>query len=75
MSFFLPNWVATAVGSTIFAARPLSERELAHELIHVEQWRRYGIAFLPRYYWSSFAAWRAGGHWYFDNAFEVEARG
>lgn len=74
MSIAVPNWLAITLGSTILAARPLTERELAHELAHVEQWQHYGIAFVGHYVAASWSAWRAGGHWYRDNRFEVDAR-
>ena len=74
MSVFVPNWLAITIGSTIIAARPMTDRELAHEIAHVEQWQRYGASFVVRYVAASVAAMRAGGHWYRDNRFEVDAR-
>jgi len=73
MSHILPNWLAITIGHTIYAARPLSDPELAHELVHIQQWDRYGLGFPLRYAWASLAALRAGGSWYWDNAYEVEA--
>ena len=71
--FVLPNWTAIAVGSRIFAWRELSAVELAHELKHVEQWRRYGLRFIAMYLRASWVAARGGGDRYWDNRFEKEA--
>ncbi|MGZ3631727.1 MAG: hypothetical protein ACXWQ6_03930 [Candidatus Limnocylindrales bacterium] len=68
------NWLATTIGCDIWAWRPLDEAELAHELCHVDQWRRYGVRFVARYARASWRAWRAGGDPYRDNVFEVAAR-
>lgn len=71
--FVLPNWTAITIGSRIFAWRALDEPELAHELAHVRQWRRYGLSFIVRYLAASQRAARAGGDRYHDNVFEREA--
>jgi hypothetical protein len=70
----LRDWLAITLGPLIVARRPLSDAELAHELAHVRQWQRHGIWFPFVYLAASLAARRAGGRWYRDNAFEVEAR-
>lgn len=70
----LPDWLAMAIGRHIIAWRPLSASELAHEREHVRQWVHHGWAFPLHYLAASFRAWRAGGSWYRDNRFEVEAR-
>ncbi len=54
-----------------------SRRLLAHELVHVEQWRRHGaLGFLARYL-AAYVRWRLRGypHWaaYRRIPFEVEA--
>jgi hypothetical protein len=72
--FVLPNWTAITIGSRIFAWRELDTVELAHELKHVEQWRRHGPAFVVLYLLASRAAAKAGGDRYADNKFEKEAR-
>ena len=69
----LPNWVAITIGRDIFAARPLSETELRHELVHVTQWRRHGWSLAPRYALASWRGWRSGQGWYAGNRFELEA--
>ena len=70
----LPDWLAITIGRRIFTWRAMDEVELAHELEHVRQWERYGVLFIPRYLRASWRAWGAGGHRYYDNVFEVEAR-
>jgi hypothetical protein len=70
----LPDWLAITIGSHIFAWRPMTDRELAHELAHVRQWRSHGLAFPFAYALDSVRARRAGKRWYHDNRFEVEAR-
>ena len=69
----LPNWLAITIGKRIYSWRKLDDAELAHELTHVKQWRRHGLAF-PLHYWSaSRSASRSGGDRYRDNQFEREA--
>lgn len=70
----IPRWLAITIGRTIFAWRPLTDVELEHELEHVRQWRRYGIAFPFVYLAAALRARRAGKSWYIDNRFEEEAR-
>jgi hypothetical protein len=73
-SLVLHDWLAITVGRHILAWRPLSERELAHELEHVRQWARHGWPFPLAYALAALRARRAGRRWYHDNRFEVEAR-
>ena len=73
-ALLLPSWLAITLGHTIVSWRPLDRAELAHELEHVRQWERFGtIDFAMRYLAASAAALAAGGHWYRDNRFELEA--
>lgn len=72
--FILPNWLAITIGSLIISWRPLDEVELAHELAHVEQWRRHGLRFVWLYWRASKRAEAEGRDRYHDNVFEVEAR-
>ena len=44
-----------------------------HEQAHVRQVERWGAAFIPAYFVASFLAWKRGGHYYLDNAFERDA--
>lgn len=71
----LPDWLAITLGRHIFAWRVMSDAELGHELIHVEQWRLHGWRFPLLYATESLRARRRGKHWYRDNRFEREARG
>jgi len=69
------GWLAITVGTTIVSWRRLEPAELAHELTHVRQWRRYGRAgYVVRYLASSLRAWSRGMDWYRDNTFERAAR-
>lgn len=70
----LRDWLAITLGHHILAWRPLTERELAHELEHVRQWARHGWRFPVAYLLASLRARRAGLRWYHDNQFEVEAQ-
>lgn len=71
----LPNWLAITLGRDIWSWRALDARELRHELEHVRQWRRHGMAFAARYLRASYRSWRAGTGWYRSNPYEVAARG
>ena len=74
-ALLLPNWLAITVGRTIVSWRRLDPPELAHELEHVRQWRRYGpVGFVLRYVAASLRTWLTGGDWYRDNGFEQAAR-
>ena len=44
-----------------------------HEHVHIRQYERWGILFIPLYAASSILAWSRGGHYYRDNVFEREA--
>ena len=70
----MPEWLAITIGRWIFAWRPLDEAELAHELVHVRQWRENGLLYIARYMGESSRAKREGGDRYRDNKFEIEAR-
>ena len=70
----LPNWLAITLGRHVFAWRAMNERELAHELAHVQQWQMHGWRFPIAYLVASLRARRSGRHWYRDNPFESEAR-
>ncbi len=45
-----------------------------HEQAHVRQVERWGALFIPAYLAASLLAWHRGGHYYFDNWFERDAR-
>ena len=52
----LTDWLAITIGSRIFAWRKLNDAELAHELAHVRQWSRHGVAFPLIYFAHSLRA-------------------
>jgi hypothetical protein len=72
------DWIgfgAMTLGHVIIGRDPLCLavcRE--HEQAHVRQVERWGFAFLPAYLLASLLAWWQGGHYYFDNWFERDAR-
>lgn len=69
------GWLAITIGTTIVSWRRLEPGELAHELAHVRQWRRYGhVGYVIRYVASSLRAWSRSTDWYRDNTFELAAR-
>jgi hypothetical protein len=68
------DWLAITIGPHIWAWRHLGPAELAHEVEHVAQWKRYGALYPVRYLVASWQALRAGRHWYRENAFEIAAR-
>ena len=73
--FIMPEWAAITIGRLIFSWRPLSAAEMAHELVHVRQWRENGFFhFIVRYMRESERAAKAGLDRYRDNRFEIEAR-
>jgi hypothetical protein len=45
----------------------------AHERVHVAQYERWGLFFLPAYCVASLWAAARGGHYYYDNRFERAA--
>jgi hypothetical protein len=54
-----------------------NERLLRHELVHVEQWRRFGVLGFLRRYLGAYLVWRLRRHAHWDAyrriPFEVEA--
>lgn len=54
-----------------------NERLLRHELVHVEQWRRFGVVGFLRRYLGAYLVWRLRGHGhraaYRRIPFEIEA--
>ena len=70
------SWIGAITIGHCVLARDLAtlERTLAHELVHVRQYERWGLLFPFLYFWASWQAWRRGGRAYWDNRYEVEAR-
>lgn len=66
---------AITLGHVIVA---VTARELhalrSHELVHVAQYERWGVAFFFAYAASGLWQWLLGGNAYWDNHFEVQAR-
>lgn len=66
---------AMAIGHVVIADRSAhSRRLLVHELTHVAQAARWGIAFPFAYLAASAWAWLRGGDAYWENVFEIAAR-
>lgn len=74
---FLPrcaSFAAITLGHVIIGLdHSLLQRVRPHELIHVQQYERWGVLFFPLYLASSLAQLLRGRHPYLDNAFEREA--
>jgi hypothetical protein len=74
-----PGASAITLGRLIIVRRRAasSARLLRHEIVHVRQWRRYGVVGFLRRYLGAYARWRVRGysHWgaYRRIPFEVEA--
>lgn len=70
--FLIPTWAAAQVlgPNTILVkqSEPLSPGLIAHELAHIDQWRKYGWMFGIRYLLS------IAKHGYYDSPYEAEAR-
>jgi hypothetical protein len=71
-------WMAASgltIGHVLIYRNQADARTLhAHEIVHVRQWERWGLLFPLAYGVASVRAAMAGGHYYRDNVFEVEAR-
>lgn len=69
LKFFRKDIYAFTIGKRIFIRKDqISVKELAHELVHVEQYQRYGIVhFLLKYFLQSLT------HSYMKIPLEVEA--
>jgi len=52
---------------------PMLDLARAHELVHVGQYERWGVLFVPAYLICSLLIWLAGKDAYRDNPFEREA--
>lgn len=70
---FIGNFVAIVpFPNTILVVKEYAESApiIAHELVHLDQWERYGWSFYPRY----ISGWIKAGFSYTNNPMEVEAR-
>lgn len=74
--FLIPTWAAAQTwGTYILLSRDYADKDyapslrlIAHELVHVDQWKKQTWAFPLKY------AWELLKSGYEQNAFEVEAR-
>jgi hypothetical protein len=61
-------------GHTILARNEFDMRNSHdHELVHVRQYDRWGLFFVPAYFLASFWLWCSGRDCYRENPFEQEA--
>ncbi len=65
---------AITFGHVVLAVDDLDKATMDHELVHVEQYERWGVLFFPAYVASGLAAKARGGSFYKDNPFERKAR-
>ena len=66
--------LALTLGHTILGQTDASlEISREHELVHVQQYERWGPLMLPAYFLSSIYMWLSGRRFYRDNPFEREA--
>lgn len=65
----LPHWSfgrgGTCVGATFLTRDLVSDAILEHEDVHRRQWQRYGLAFIPMYFFAGLDGTK--------NRFEIEA--
>jgi len=65
---------AVTIGHVVLGLdHALLDRVRAHEQVHVRQYERWGLLFIPAYLVASVLALLRGGHFYKDNPFEREA--
>ena len=65
---------ALTLGHTVLGRSPADlDRSRSHELVHVAQYERWGLFFIPAYFGCAGWLWLRGKHPYWDNPFEVEA--
>ena len=64
---------AITFGHVVLAVDELDGETMRHELVHVEQYERWGVFFFPAYALAALAAAFRGGHPYRDNRFERAA--
>ena len=63
-----PGAAAITIGSLISLRRAAAgnARLLRHELVHVDQWRRYGFVGFAVAYLGAYLRWRLRGHSHWD---------
>lgn len=71
---FVTSADAVTFGHTVLARdRQALDATREHEFVHVRQYERWGLFFIPAYLLSSLFVRLRGGHPYWDNPFEQEA--
>jgi hypothetical protein len=65
---------AITFGHVVLCVDAADPGVLAHELVHVRQYERWGPLLVPAYLIASLVALVRGGHAHRDNAFETAAR-
>jgi hypothetical protein len=65
---------AITFGHVVLCVDRADDQLIAHELVHVRQYERWGPLFVPAYIAASGAAKARGGRAYADNHFEMAAR-
>ena len=65
---------AITFGHVVLCIDDIDDRVLAHELVHVRQYERWGPFFIPAYVLASVWALVRGRRAYADNPFELAAR-
>ncbi|MGI8940560.1 MAG: hypothetical protein ACR2H7_01505 [Actinomycetota bacterium] len=65
---------AMTLGHVVVCVDDIDEGCWSHELVHVDQWERWGPAFPPAYLTATLAALVRRKNFYRDNHFEIEAR-
>ena len=65
---------AITFGHVVLSVDELDERTFEHEMAHVRQYEKWGLAYGPAYGFSSLKALVRGRHFYRDNGFERAAR-
>ena len=74
-----PCWVSGPIAAITFGHvvlgcdRPTLDRTRLHERVHVRQYEKWGLLFIPAYVLASAWIRCRGGNAYLDNPFEVEA--
>jgi len=68
------GYCAITLGHLVLLTPGAPAGVLTHEMVHVRQAERWGPFFLPAYLIAMLAVKSRGGHPYWDNPFEAEAR-
>jgi hypothetical protein len=65
---------AMTLGQVVLCVDALDDATMRHELVHVRQFEKLGVFFMPAYLLASAWAVIRGRHFYRDNYFEADAR-